>query len=104
MLTKRTRGLGIVVLIATMAMSFGCSRNSGVEAGMYVNVANSWGYIELSDRGQCRINESGTGYDGTYTVRGDTITLDFSEWGFSLEARIEGETLIDEHGRTWRRE
>jgi len=71
---------------------------------MYVNTANSWGYIELSGDGECWINESGTGYDGTYSTSHGTITLDFSNWGFTLQARIEGDTLIDEYGRNWRRE
>ena len=73
-------------------------------AGTYVNQGNSSEYLELDKDGTFYLKEAGMGFTGRWEIVNNVIRLHLAEIGLTMEARVEGVSIIDNEGKTWVRE
>lgn len=71
--------------------------------GKYINQDDSSEYLELDKDGTFYLREMGIGFTGNWKIKGDEIILMFS-LGIAAKGKIEGDTIIDEDGKTWKKE
>lgn len=79
---------------------------NGRVAGKYVNVDDSTEYLELHDDGTYYLLEFATEFTGTWQVEGETLTLTFDDMPANITAKgtINGNTIVDQDGKTWVKE
>ena len=92
--------IGLIVIALIVGLSI-IGREDGIY-GTWVDQANPENYLEIRRDGTYVARGMGIRTTGTWEVSGDIIR--FELWGFVVEARIEGDKIIDEFGTIFVRE
>ncbi len=72
--------------------------------GTYVNQDDPNEYLELNEDGTFYLKELGLGFSGEWDIEDNTVRLHLSDFGFTLEGIIQGNTIISEEGKIWVRD
>jgi len=97
-----------VLLGVALAMVFGSlscgpgpeGRTRASISGTYMNRDNPDEYLELRADGTFYLKEIEAGFVGEWDIKGDVLTLSFP-LGLAARGRVEGDTVVDEEGKTW---
>lgn len=96
----------LILLFASFTLLTACqqsSTDSSQLVGTYVNPNDSSEYLDLRTDGTFLLIEFATEFPGTWSVEGNTITLDYDEFGsaFNATGTIDGNTIHDQEGKSW---
>lgn len=100
---RKMQRAGAVLIVFAMAVTLlSCKSYKGT----YVNTKDSTVSLELKGDGSFAVYEKGktAAATGTYKVEGTVITFTLPGMGKSGTGKIEGDTLTDPDGVTWKKQ
>lgn len=102
---KKMQRVGAVLIVFTMAVTLlSCSKSV---AGTYLSTNDSQTTLELKGDGSFSMHRKGSPnplFTGSYKVQDKVITFTLSGENTTGNGKIEGDTVTDPDGNTWKKQ